>query len=75
MLGSAALFPCLRHCPVSMNVSVSMGWSQMLIPRPQPDAILEAIRSYRPTFTPLVPTMYIGMLSHPDLEKNGYELH
>lgn len=53
----------------SMNFSIFMGWTQILIPRPQPEPLLEAIREFRPTFTPLVPTMYIGMLNHPDLKK------
>jgi long-chain acyl-CoA synthetase len=30
---------------------------------------LEAISKFKPTFAPLVPTMYIGMLEHPDIEK------
>jgi long-chain acyl-CoA synthetase len=54
---------------VTMNFSIYMGWSQVLIPRPQPEPLLEAIRNFRPTFAPLVPTMYIGMLNHPDLKK------
>jgi len=53
----------------SMNLAVSLGWNQILIPRPQPQPLLDAIRTYKPTFTPLVPTMYIGMLNHPDLKK------
>jgi long-chain acyl-CoA synthetase len=53
----------------SMNNCVYMGWNQILIPRPQPEPLLEAIRTYKPTFTPLVPTMFIGMLNHPDLKK------
>jgi len=53
----------------SMNLSVALGWNQILIPKPQPQPLLEAIRDYKPTFTPLVPTMYIGMLNHPDLAK------
>jgi long-chain acyl-CoA synthetase len=53
----------------SMNVTVYSGWSQILIPRPQPQPLLEAIREYKPTFAPLVPTMFIGMLNHPDLKK------
>jgi long-chain acyl-CoA synthetase len=52
-----------------MNFSVYEGWAQVLIPRPQPEPLLEAIRKFRPTFAPLVPTMYIGMLNHPDLKK------
>lgn len=54
-----------------MNVSVSRGWSQILIPRPQPDALLEAIKQFMPSFTPLVPAMYIGLLNHPDLKKTN----
>jgi long-chain acyl-CoA synthetase len=53
----------------SMNLSVYRGWSQVLVPKPQPEPLLEAIRHFKPTFAPLVPTMYIGMLSHPDLKK------
>jgi len=53
----------------SMNNSIYMGWAQILIPRPQPEPLLEAIRKFRPSFAPLVPTMYIGMLSHPDIKK------
>ena len=53
----------------AMNLAVYMGWTDVLIPRPQPEPLLEAIRKFRPTFAPLVPTMYIGMLNHPDLQK------
>jgi len=55
----------------SMNLSVYRGWSQVLVPKPQPEPLLEAIRHFKPTFAPLVPTMYIGMLSHPDLKKTN----
>jgi long-chain acyl-CoA synthetase len=53
----------------SMNFSVYKGYAQILVPRPQPEPLLESIRSFKPTFAPLVPTMYIGMLNHPDLKK------
>jgi len=53
----------------AMNFAVYMGWADVLVPRPQPAELLEAIRKFRPTFAPLVPTMYIGMLNHPDLKK------
>jgi long-chain acyl-CoA synthetase len=53
----------------SMNLTVYNGWNQILVPRPQPEPLLEVIREYKPTFTPLVPTMYIGMMNHPDLKK------
>ncbi|HOM08038.1 MAG TPA: long-chain fatty acid--CoA ligase [Syntrophales bacterium] len=68
MLGALPYFHVFG-LSVSMNFSIYMGWAQILIPRPQPEPLLEAIRNFRPTFAPLVPTMYIGMLNHPDLKK------
>ncbi len=68
MLGALPYFHVFG-LSVSMNLSIHMAWSQVLIPRPQPAPLLEAIRNFRPTFAPLVPTMYIGMLNHPDLKK------
>ena len=53
----------------AMNFSIIKGWGDVLVPRPQPEPLLEAIRKYHPKFAALVPTMYIGMLGHPDLKK------
>lgn len=52
-----------------MNFAVYMGWANILVPKPQPDSLLENIKKYRPTFAPLVPTMFIGMLNHPAFDK------
>lgn len=52
-----------------MNFAVYQGFPQVLIPKPQPEQLLEAIQKFKPTFTPLVPTMYIGILGHPNLKK------
>jgi long-chain acyl-CoA synthetase len=68
MLGALPYFHVFGMS-VSMNFSVFMGWSQVLVPKPQPEPLLEAIKHFKPTFAPLVPTMYIGMLNHPDLKK------
>jgi len=68
MLGALPYFHSFG-LSTAMNLSVYQGWTQILIPRPQPQPLLEAIRKFRPTFAPLVPTMYIGMLNHPDLKK------
>ena len=54
---------------IAMNFAIFMGWSQVLVPKPQPGPLLEAIRKFRPTFVPLVPTMYIGILHHRGLKK------
>jgi len=68
MLGALPYFHVFG-LSVSMNFSVYAGWAQVLVPRPQPQPLLESIRKFRPTFAPLVPTMYIGMLNHPEIKK------
>ena len=52
-----------------MNLSIWQGWTDVLIPRPEPDAILEAVSKYKVNFYPAVPTMYVGVLNHPDINK------
>jgi len=52
-----------------MNLCIFMGWTDVLIPRPEPEVILEAINKYKINFFPAVPTMYVGVLNHPDLAK------
>ncbi len=53
----------------AMNFAVCQGWGDILVPKPQPDQLLEAIAKYRPTFAPLVPTMFIGIVNHPKIEQ------
>lgn len=52
-----------------MDICVWMGWTDVLIPRPEPQAILEAIHKYKVNFFPAVPTMYVGVLNHPEASK------
>jgi long-chain acyl-CoA synthetase len=53
----------------AMNLSVYQGWGNILVPKPQAVPLLEAIRKFKPSVAPLVPTMFIGMLNHPDIKK------
>jgi long-chain acyl-CoA synthetase len=68
MLGALPFFHVFG-LSTAMNLSIYMGWSDILIPKPQPKFLLDAVRKFKPTFAPLVPTMYIGMLNHPDVDK------
>jgi len=68
MLGALPFFHAFG-LSTAMNYSIYMGWGDILVPKPQTEMLLETIRKYRPTFAPLVPTMYIGMLNHPDIKK------
>jgi len=67
MLGALPFFHVFG-LSTSMNLAITLGWSNILVPKPQPQQLLETIRKFKPTFAPLVPTMYIGMLNHPDLQ-------
>ncbi len=52
-----------------MNFAIYKGWGNILVPKPQPNELIDAITKYKPTFAPLVPTMYIGLLEHPKINK------
>lgn len=68
MLGALPFFHVFG-LSTSMNFAVFMAWSNILVPKPTPDTLMETIRKYRPSFAPMVPTMYIGILNHPDVHK------
>ena len=68
MLGALPFFHVFG-LTVVMNFAVYMGWGNVLVPKPQPEALLEAIHKYKVTFAPLVPTMFIGMLHHPAIPR------
>jgi long-chain acyl-CoA synthetase len=53
----------------AMNIAIFYGWADVLIPKPEPKAILEAVSKYKATFMPAVPTLYNGMINFPDLKK------
>jgi long-chain acyl-CoA synthetase len=52
-----------------MIMSVFYGWRNVLIPKPEARAILEAVDKYKVTFIPGVPTLFNAMINHPDIKK------
>ena len=52
----------------AMNVGVFQGFADVLIPKPEPKPILEAIDKYKATYMPVVPTLYNGMINFPELK-------
>ncbi|MDT8378142.1 MAG: long-chain fatty acid--CoA ligase [Desulfotignum sp.] len=66
MLGALPFFHVFGMS-VSMNLAIRLAWANVLVPKPQAEPLLEAISKFKVTFAPLVPTMYIGILDHPDL--------
>ena len=68
MLGALPFFHVFG-LTVCMNFSILMGWENVIVAKPQADNLIKAITGHRPTFAPLVPTMYINILKHPGVEK------
>ncbi|MCM3587603.1 long-chain-fatty-acid--CoA ligase [Mesobacillus maritimus] len=52
-----------------MILSVLQAQKMVLIPKFDVDTMLKTIEKQRPTLFPGAPTMYIGLLNHPDLQK------
>jgi long-chain acyl-CoA synthetase len=58
---------------VGMMEGVWRGVQQVLIPKYDVEALLGAIRTYRPTYFPAVPTIYISLLNHPKAKESGLD--
>lgn len=68
MLGALPFFHVFG-LSTSMNFAIYMAWANVLVAKPTPDKLLSILLKYKPTFAPMVPTMYIGILNHPDIKK------
>ncbi len=58
---------------VGMMIGVWRGVQQVLIPKYDVQVVLKAIRDFRPTFFPAVPTIYISLLNHPNAREYGLD--
>lgn len=50
-------------------LAVMEGYKMILLPKFDVESMLKAIHKQRPTIFPGAPTIYIGLLNHPDLNK------
>ncbi len=54
---------------VAMNMTIRAAGTMILLPRFQIKDVLESIHKQKPTMFPGVPTMYIAINNHPDVQK------
>jgi long-chain acyl-CoA synthetase len=54
---------------VAMNEAIQLGAMMIILPRFNVDDALEVINLYQPTRFPGVPTMYMGIMNHPQIHK------
>src|SRR5690625_810724 len=52
-----------------MNLSIMYGAKMILLPKFEAEEVLKTIQKQKPTLFPGAPTIYIGLLSHPNIEK------
>jgi long-chain acyl-CoA synthetase len=45
------------------NLSILAGWTDILVPRPDPQVIGDILKKQKPTLLPGVPTIFIGLLA------------
>jgi long-chain acyl-CoA synthetase len=58
---------------VGLMAGTWLGAQQILIPKYDVDALLNAVRDYRPTYFPAVPTIFISLLNHPKSREYGID--
>lgn len=51
------------------NMSILAGWTDILVPRPDPQVIISILKKFKPTLLPGVPTIYIGLLAREEFRK------
>ncbi|WLR44134.1 long-chain-fatty-acid--CoA ligase [Bacillus carboniphilus] len=52
-----------------MNISVMNAYKMVLLPKFDVKEVLKTIQKIKPTIFPGAPTIYIGLLNHPDIKK------
>ena len=55
---------------VGLMLGTWLNAQQIQIPRYDPELVLGALRDYRPTYFPAVPTIYVSLLNHPKLREH-----
>ena len=68
----APLFHIFGLTMVMLN-SMRMGWNMLLVPRFQPDEMMQLIKREKPIMLAGVATLYMALHSYPDMESYGLD--
>jgi long-chain acyl-CoA synthetase len=55
-----------------MNHCIYRGFANVLVPRPDTDTLLKLTLKHRPAYFGCVPTLYVGVLNHPEFSKHDF---
>ena len=53
-----------------MNLSVWNGWTAVLVPKPDPQTIMDTILKYKTNVVLAVPTLYVGIMALPEFKNS-----
>ncbi len=48
------------------NICIWLGWEHIMVPRPEPDMIIDMVKNYKPTIMGGVPTIFTALLNSPE---------
>jgi long-chain acyl-CoA synthetase len=51
------------------NFMTWRGWEHVMIPRPEPKAMVELLKKYKPMYLPGVPAIFVGLLNDPEFRE------
>jgi long-chain acyl-CoA synthetase len=51
------------------NTAIYAGWTDILVPRPEPDRILDLLEKFRPSLLPGVSTIFVALLNNERFQK------
>ncbi|MBW2283998.1 MAG: AMP-binding protein [Deltaproteobacteria bacterium] len=71
MLGIFPIFHAAGFTVV-MNNSIFNGFEVILVPRPEPDGILQMTQKFKPSIFTCVPTIFVGVLNHPQFADSDF---
>ena len=66
-----AVFPFFHSAGFTaiMNLSIWNGYTDILVPRPEPATVIEMLKKFKPNYLPAVPTIFVGLLNNPEFHK------
>jgi long-chain acyl-CoA synthetase len=68
LVGTFPIFHSAGYTAIQ-NFIIWKAFEHLVIPRPEPAAIIDLVKKYKPTFIPGAPTIFVGLLSHPEFRK------
>ena len=66
-----AIFPFFHMAGFTavMNMCIINGWNAILVPRPEPQAVMDMLLKYKSSIVLAVPTIFVGILALPEFKK------